>query len=69
MIQAVSDNGKRRIIVDPAVQEADEAFQRMMERFKKMTRDEHLRFGVERGFLEPDGTPKVPEGDPCVTSV
>jgi hypothetical protein len=69
MIHLVSSNGKKRLIVDPAVQEAEDAFQRMMERFKRMTRDEHVRFGVERGFLHPDGTPKLPEGDPCVTRV
>lgn len=69
MIHLVSSNGKERVIVDPAVQEAEDAFQRMMERFKRMTRDEHVSFGVERGFLHPDGTPKLPEGDPCVTRV
>jgi hypothetical protein len=41
----------------------------MMERFKKMSREDHVRFGVERGFLHPDGTPRLPEGDPCVTPV
>jgi hypothetical protein len=65
----VSDNEKKRVIVDPAVQEAEDAFQHMMKRFKRMTRDEHIRFGIERGFLNSDGTPKTPEGDPCVTRV
>jgi hypothetical protein len=69
MIYTVSDSDRERVIVDPAVQAAEDAFQRMMDRFKKMTRDEHVRFGVERGFLHPDGTPKLPEGDPCVTPV
>lgn len=69
ILDEVSGNGKARVIVDPAVQEAEDAFQRMMERFKKMTREEHIRFGVERGYLNPDGTPKLPEGDPCVTRV
>jgi hypothetical protein len=69
MIYLVSSNGKKRVIVDPAVQEAEDAFQRMMQRFKRMTRDDHVRFGVERGFLNPDGTPKLPESDPCVTPV
>jgi hypothetical protein len=69
MIYTVSENDRERVIVDPAVQAAENAFQRMMDRFKKMTRDEHVRFGVERGFLHSDGTPKLPEGDPCVTPV
>jgi len=58
-----------RVIVDPAVQAAEEAFQRMMARFRAMTPQERLRFGIERGLLNPDGTPKLPEGDPCVTIV
>jgi hypothetical protein len=69
MIPTVSGNGKERVIVDPAVQEAEEAFQRMMEWFRGMTREEHIRFGVERGVLNADGTPKPLEGDPCVTQV
>lgn len=59
----------QRVIVDPAVQVAEDAFQRMMARFRKKTREERIRFGVERGLLNPDGTPKLPEGDPCVTIV
>jgi hypothetical protein len=58
---------RRRIIVDPAVQEEEDAFQRMMQRFKNTPREELIRFGVERGVLNPDGTPKPIEGDPCVT--
>jgi hypothetical protein len=30
---------------------------------------ESFRFGVERGLLNPDGSPKLPESDPCVTIV
>lgn len=58
-----------RVIVDPAVREAEDAFQRMMTRFRAKSPEEHLRFGVERGLLNADGTPKLPEGDPCVTFV
>jgi hypothetical protein len=67
--ETVSGNGKERVIVDPAVQEEEDAFERMMERFSRMTREEHIRFGVERGVLNPDGTPKPLKGDPCVTLV
>jgi hypothetical protein len=59
----------QRVIVDPAVQEAEDAHQRMMARFRAMTAAERLRWGVERGFLNLDGTPKLPEGEPCVTIV
>jgi hypothetical protein len=67
MIATVLDNDSARVIVDPAVREAEEAFQRMMSWFRSMTREEHIRFGVERGVLNADGTPKPLEGDPCVT--
>lgn len=59
----------QRVIVDPAVQAAEDAHQRMMARFRAMTREERLRFGIEHGLLNPDGTPKLPDGDPCVTIV
>jgi hypothetical protein len=58
---------RQRIIVDPAVLEAEEAFQRMMAWFRAMTPEERLRFGVENGLLNPDGTHRIPEGDPCVS--
>ena len=58
-----------RVIVDPAVREAQDAFRRMMALFPAKTPEERLRFGVERGLLNPDGTPRLPEGDPCVTIV
>lgn len=59
----------QRVIVDPAVRAAEDAFQRMMALFRAMTPEDRLRFGVERGLLNADGTPKLPEGDPCVTIV
>ncbi len=58
-----------RVIVDPAVREAEDAFERMMARFRAMSPQEHLRFGVQHGLLNPDGTHRLPEGDPCVTRV
>jgi hypothetical protein len=69
MIPVVSGNGKKRVIVDPAVAEAEDAFQRMMAWFKGMSREEHLKFEIEAGLRNPDGTFKLPEGDPCVTRV
>ncbi|MBC8069010.1 MAG: hypothetical protein IAG13_11810 [Deltaproteobacteria bacterium] len=59
----------QRVIVDPAVQEAEEVFQRVMARLRSMTDEEYLRWGLERGFLHPDGTLRHPEGDPCVTMI
>ncbi|MEM9453778.1 MAG: hypothetical protein AAGF11_06335 [Myxococcota bacterium] len=65
----MSTSKHKHVIVDPTVQEAEDEFQRMMEWFRGMTREEHIRFGIERGVRNPDGTPKLPEGDPCVTRV
>ncbi len=61
--------GNGRVIVDPVVRAAEDAFVRMMARFDAMTQEEWLRWHVEHGVLNPDGTPKLPEGDPCVTIV
>jgi Arc/MetJ-type ribon-helix-helix transcriptional regulator len=58
-----------RVIVDPAVWEAEVVFQRMMARLRVETPEERLRFDVEHGLRNPDGTWKLPEGDPCVTIV
>lgn len=60
---------EERVIVDPAVQEAEDAFQRMMAWFKGMTREEHLKFEIQAGLRNSDGSFKLPEGDPCVTRV
>jgi len=57
------------IIVDPAVREARERFEQMMRRLRQMSDAQYLEFGVQAGFLEPDGSPKLPEGDPCVTAL
>jgi hypothetical protein len=69
MIPTMSGNEKKRVIVDPAVQDAEDAFQRMMTWFKGMTLEEHLQFEIAAGLRNPDGTFKLPEGDPCVTRV
>ncbi len=57
----------KRVIVDPAVQAEEDAFQRMMAYFAAMTREERVRWDIEHGLLNADGTPRLPEGDPCVT--
>ena len=69
MIHRMSGNAKKRVIVDPAVQEAEDAFQRMMTWFRGMTREEHLQFEIKAGLRNPDGSLELPEGDPCVTRV
>lgn len=58
-----------RIIVDPAVWEAEQNHQRMMARFRAQTLAERIRWSIEHGFMNPDGSVKLPEGDPCVTRV
>lgn len=63
------ENEKPRVIVDPRVQEAEDAFQRMMQNFKSKSREEHIRDGIARGVLDADGNPIPPEGDPCVSRV
>jgi hypothetical protein len=60
---------RSRVIVDPVVGHEEEVFERMMARFESMTDEEHLQFGVENGYLRPDGSLIFPEGDPCVTRV
>ena len=61
--------GKPRVIVGPRVQEAEEAFQKMMKNFRSKSREEHIRDGMARGVLDADGNPIPPEGDPCVSRV
>lgn len=63
----MAETKQKRVIVDPAVKEARDAFQRMMERFRSMSREEHIQFGIEHCYLNADGTPKVPDGAPYVT--
>jgi len=58
-----------RVIVDPIVAHDQEIFERMMARFESMTDEEHLQFDIEHGYLRPDGSLILPEGDPCVTRV
>lgn len=55
------------VIVDPATREARERFDRMMKAIRSMNDEEYLAFGVRAGYLNADGSPKVPEGEPCVT--
>lgn len=59
----------QRVFVDPDVYEAELAFMRMMAQLCAETPEERLRWGIERGVLNPDGTWKLPEGDPCVTII
>jgi hypothetical protein len=48
-------NLRERVLVDPAVKEAEDAFARMMARFTAMTREEHVAFEVGVGLRRPDG--------------
>jgi hypothetical protein len=68
MTTATSDK-LPRIIVDPAVWEAEQNFQRMMAHFRAQTIEERIRWNIDRGFMNPDGSWRLPEGDPCVTRV
>jgi hypothetical protein len=67
MIATMLQPSRRRVIVDPFVAHDEEIFERMMARFESMTDEEHLQFGIEHGYLHPDGSLILPEGDPCVT--
>lgn len=58
-----------RVFVDPVEREKEEAFQRMMSRFRAMSKEEYVRDGIARGVLNADGSPKEPEGLPCVSRV
>lgn len=59
----------KRILVDPAAREARATFERVLAWIEQLTDAEYLDFGVRAGLMNPDGTPKPPEGDPCVTRV
>jgi len=56
-----------RVLVDPIARDARERFDRMMTVLDQMDDAEYIAFGHEAGFLNPDGSPTLPEGDPCVT--
>jgi hypothetical protein len=58
---------KEETLVDPRVREAREHFDKMIESIRKMSPDEYRKFGVEAGFLNEDGSAKIPEGEPCVS--
>lgn len=63
------DAKKARVIVDPRVQEAEDAFERMMTSFRSRSREERIRDGMARGVLDAQGNAIPPEGDPCVSRV
>ena len=69
MIMSMSDEASHRVLVDPQTKEARASFERMMSRLEGMSDDEYLALGIRAGFLNADGTPKLPDGDPCVTAV
>lgn len=69
MIAAMSQPSRRRVIVDPIVAHDEEVFERMMARLESETDEEYLQFGIDHGYLRPDGSLVLPEGDPCVTRV
>lgn len=56
---------KKRVIIDPAVREAEEAFQRMLARFKSISREAHIAEAIRLGVRNEDGSLKLPENEPC----
>lgn len=44
-------------------------FDSMMAKFREMSPEDRVRVGVSGGFMNPDGTPRDPEGDPAVSIV
>jgi hypothetical protein len=66
MIDSMSASG-RPVIVNPAVREAHDRFERLMASLRAMTDAEYREFGVAAGYLNADGSPKLPEGEPCIT--
>ncbi len=67
MIEKLSEQRTKRVIVDPAVREAERAFQRMIARLKSMTREEHIAWAIKRGLRNEDGSPKLPEEPPYLS--
>jgi hypothetical protein len=67
MIESMSEQRAKRVIVDPAVREAERAFQRMFARLKSMSREERLARAIEHGLRNEDGSPKLPEEPPYLS--
>lgn len=64
MLEVVSQGDARRVIVDPAVREAEAVFQRVLARLKNASREELIASAIERGLRNADGSPKLPEEPP-----
>ena len=60
----MSEPKQERLIVDPALREFDEAFQRMMKRLRSVPREAQLKEEIALGVRNPDGSPKSPVGEP-----
>jgi len=68
-LEPITLDRSTRVIVDPVVAHDQAIFERMMARLASETDEEYLQFGIEHGYLRPDGSLILPEGDPCVTRV
>ena len=64
MIDPMGERDMQRVIVDPSVRKAEASFQRMLARLKNASREELIAWGIERGLLNEDGSPKLPEEPP-----
>ena len=67
IINPMSEQRTKRVIVDPAVRQAEHAFQRMFARLKSMTREERLAMEIKQGLRNEDGSPKLPEEPPYLS--
>lgn len=64
MLEPMAERDVQRVIVDPSVRKAEAAFQRMLARLKNASREELIAWGIERGLMNEDGSPKLPEEPP-----
>lgn len=67
MVKVMSEPSTKRVIVDPSVREAERVFQRMLERLKNTSREDHLAAEIRRGRRNEDGSPKLPEEPPYLS--
>ncbi len=67
IINPMSEQRTKRVIVDPAVREAERAFQRVLAQLKSMTREERLAMEIKQGLRNEDGSPKLPEEPPYLS--
>jgi hypothetical protein len=53
-------------VVDPEMRKIRKAYDELVKEIRAMSREEFIRYQIECGMYNPDGTYKAPEGEPCL---